>query len=149
MISSLQLKNHRDALSVLIHDLHDSTSAEVYCTLGGDIIPGKVATAVAESTVGLQAWVNAPFFPRSTNKVDDEVKKGLLKVLLEVYLAEKCVGSSYMSVLMLTFLWLIRASSSRAARLLESQAVNLEITDVRLFLSFLKSRFEAHGLYYR
>ncbi len=71
--------------------MHDSTSAEVYCTLGGDVIPGKVATSISESTPGLEPWITAPFFPRPTAKVDDGLKKSLLKILLEVYLAEQYV----------------------------------------------------------
>ncbi|KAF8918725.1 hypothetical protein CPB85DRAFT_1373750 [Mucidula mucida] len=64
---------------ILIHDMHDSTSAEVYCTLGGDVIPGN------------RDWSRGSLRRSSTShaKVDDGLKKSLLKILLEVYLAEQ------------------------------------------------------------
>jgi hypothetical protein len=45
-----QLGLHALALSTLVHDLRDSVSAETYCTLGGEVVPAKLALATAEST---------------------------------------------------------------------------------------------------
>ncbi|KXN84921.1 O-methylsterigmatocystin oxidoreductase [Leucoagaricus sp. SymC.cos] len=46
----LQLKNHAKAPSTLVHTLRDSHSAEVYHTLGGEVVPVKVAWSIVEST---------------------------------------------------------------------------------------------------
>ncbi|KAK0480717.1 hypothetical protein IW261DRAFT_1474152 [Armillaria novae-zelandiae] len=112
-----KLGNHRSALSILIHDLHDSNSAEVYCTLGGEVIPSKVAVHAAENTVGLQLWTSATWFVKPSNgakptAADEELKRSLLKILLEVYVTAQ------------------DPSRSRTARLLDSQAVNLDALDV-------------------
>ncbi|PPQ88786.1 hypothetical protein CVT25_010472 [Psilocybe cyanescens] len=120
-----KLGRHRSALQILVHDLSDSASAETYCTLGGDIIPPKVAQSIADDC-GLQDWVTV-LFGLSSRKavngkgvgsvpitrlktVNDELKKELLKILLEVYMD---VGQS-----------------DRAAQLLNAQAMNLDVLDV-------------------
>ncbi|KAF9442025.1 hypothetical protein P691DRAFT_765651, partial [Macrolepiota fuliginosa MF-IS2] len=69
-----KLEKHEAALEVLVRDLRDSTSAEAYCTLGGEVVPVKVALAVAESSftstsnssateVGLREWYFGLFEP--------------------------------------------------------------------------------------
>jgi hypothetical protein len=82
--------------------MNDSTSAETYCTLGGDIVPPKVAQSIADDC-GLQDWVSTLFglhpikgvngkgvagpTPVTRLKtVNEALKKELLKVLLEVYM---------------------------------------------------------------
>lgn len=101
-----KLGDHRAALSILVHDLRDATSAEAYCTLGGEVVPGKTAQAIGEKC-GLQLWSGALFSSLMDKKgqvvgvgamerqksVDEGVKKGLLKVLLEVYMNDGCVTS--------------------------------------------------------
>ncbi|KAJ3492453.1 hypothetical protein NLJ89_g11233 [Agrocybe chaxingu] len=122
-----KLGQHRSALQILVHDINDSASAEAYCTLGGEVVPPKVAQAVAEGS-GLQDWVVTLFglpppakgvngrgavgpTPITRLKtVNEELKKELLKVLLEVYMDDK--------------------QSERASQLLNAQAVNLDVLDV-------------------
>jgi hypothetical protein len=102
----MKLGNHRAALSTLVHDLRDATSAEAYCTLGGEVVPGKIAQSIGEK-YALQSWSSGLFslptsaaisrttstgatavvqMGRQKSMVDESVKKGLLKVLLEVYM---------------------------------------------------------------
>lgn len=109
--------NHREALSILIHDLRDATSAEAYCTLGGEVVPAKMAQVIGEK-YGLLSWFSGLFsvptsaamsrttsattttaimagavpIAREKSAVDETVKKGLLKVLLEVYMNDGCVA---------------------------------------------------------
>ncbi|KIM35684.1 hypothetical protein M413DRAFT_326838 [Hebeloma cylindrosporum] len=119
-----KLGKHRSALQILVHDMNDSASAETYCTLGGDIVPPKVAQAIADDC-GLQDWVTTLFGLPPTTKgvngkgpipvarlktVNEELKKDLLKVLLEVYMDIE--------------------QSDRAAHLLNAQAINLDVLDV-------------------
>lgn len=51
----MQLREHRSALTSLVHDLHDPTSAEIYCTLCGEIVPPKTAQSLGDR-FELQAW---------------------------------------------------------------------------------------------
>ena len=103
-----KLGNHRAALAALVHELNDGTSAEAYCTLGGEVVPAKTAQQIGERT-GLQQWaafvtpLAAPGKPQPTagagamrrqRTVDEEVKKGLVMILLEVYMSGGCVSSS-------------------------------------------------------
>ncbi|TEB34039.1 hypothetical protein FA13DRAFT_1626310 [Coprinellus micaceus] len=118
-----KLGNHKSALTILGCEMKDALSAEAYCSLGGQVIPTKVAASTAES-VGLRDWVEV-LFPGQNNKgssktsfapprvVDDATKGQLLKLLLEVYLAD---GSS--------------VSKERAANLLNSQGTNLDVLTV-------------------
>ncbi|KAJ7046834.1 hypothetical protein C8F04DRAFT_1061878 [Mycena alexandri] len=113
-----KLGNHRAALSVLVNDLHDSSSAEAYCTLGGDVIPGKVAQAIcADAKLGLGMWASG-FSGKGRQKTMDASDDGavkrqeLLKTLLEVYMSDE------------------DASAERAAHLVNSQAMNLDVIDV-------------------
>ncbi|KAI0353913.1 hypothetical protein OH77DRAFT_1406102 [Trametes cingulata] len=118
-----KLGNHRSALSILVHDMNDSTSAEAYCTLGGEVVPAKTAQAIGERA-GLQPWaalvtpLAAPgkkpgaVSMKKTKTVDDEVKKDLVMILLEVYMS----GGA--------------ATADRTAQLLNSQAMNLDVLDV-------------------
>lgn len=85
-----------------MHDLHDASSAEAYCTLGGEVVPGKTAQALGEK-YDLTAWTSALFsLPKAKvgavpvgrqKTVDEGLKKGLLKVLLEVYMTDGFVHS--------------------------------------------------------
>lgn len=101
----IKLGKHRSALQILAQDLNDSTSAETYSTLGGDIVPPKVAQSIADEC-GLQDWVTV-LFGLSSGKavngkgalsppsvvrlktVNDDLKKELLRTLLEVYMDVK------------------------------------------------------------
>ena len=98
-----KLGRHEEALTTLVHGLHDPTSAEAYCTLGGIVVPAKVAVAIGESC-GLQRWAAfvtgvAPALGlgstagsvASTSSlrqkvVDEKTRRELLKVLLRVYM---------------------------------------------------------------
>ncbi|KAH9478601.1 Transforming growth factor-beta receptor-associated protein 1 [Psilocybe cubensis] len=120
-----KLGRHRSALQILVHGLNDSTSAETYCTLGGDIVPPKVAQSIADDN-NLQDWTAVLFGSPSTKAVNgrgvgavpltrlktvnEDLKKELLKILLEVYMD---VGQSDL-----------------AAQLLNAQAMNLDVLDV-------------------
>ncbi|KAF9530289.1 hypothetical protein CPB83DRAFT_868731 [Crepidotus variabilis] len=120
-----KLAQHRSALQILVHDINDPTSAEAYCALGGDLVPPKVAQSIAEQC-GLQDWATSLFsLPTaksgSTNggtapslsrlkTVNSELKKELLKVLLEVYMDAE--------------------QPHRASNLVNAQAVNLDVLDV-------------------
>ncbi|CDO71043.1 hypothetical protein BN946_scf184844.g47 [Trametes cinnabarina] len=120
-----KLGNHRSALSILVHDLNDSTSAEAYCTLGGEVVPARTAQVIGERS-GLQAWaalvtpLAAPGKPvksgsasmKRTKTVDEEVKKDLIMILLEVYMS----GGE--------------TTADRTAKLLNSQAMNLDVVNV-------------------
>ncbi|KAH8108778.1 hypothetical protein DFH11DRAFT_1710480 [Phellopilus nigrolimitatus] len=124
-----KLGRHEEAISTLVRDIHDPTSAESYCTLGGDVIPGKVAWAVGERC-GLQRWAalvtgiapalglgstagsTASAASARTKTADEGTRRELLKVLLSVYMAG---GESTMG---------------RTSRLLNSQAINLDVLDV-------------------
>ncbi|KAI0754157.1 hypothetical protein C8Q80DRAFT_1216335 [Daedaleopsis nitida] len=120
-----KLGNHRSALSILVHDMKDSTSAEAYCTLGGEVVPAKTAQLIGERS-GLQPWaalVTPLAAPGKTQKpgaapmkrqktVDEDVKKDLVMILLEVYMS----GGE--------------TTADRTAQLLNSQAMNLDVVDV-------------------
>ena len=88
-----------------MHDLNDSTSAEAYCTLGGEVVPAKTAQQIGERS-DLQPWaalvtpLAAPGKQgqsqsqargasqlKKTKTVDEEVKKDLVMILLEVYMS--------------------------------------------------------------
>ncbi|GLB39648.1 putative vacuolar sorting protein 39 domain 2 [Lyophyllum shimeji] len=121
-----KLGNHRAALSTLVHDLHDATSAELYCTLGGDLVPPKIVQSLAESKPVLERWASALFgvtpkggarpttMMRQKSAVNEGVKKELLRILLEVYMS----GNDG------------ETSTTRAAHLVNSQAMNLDVLDV-------------------
>lgn len=73
----------------------DSTSAEAYCTLGGVVIPAKVASTIGER-YGLSPWASLIIPSGATGgrvdrsqsqcTVDEGKKKDLLEVLLKVYM---------------------------------------------------------------
>ena len=88
--------------------MNDSTSAEAYCTLGGEVVPAKTAQHLGDRA-GLQPWaalvtpLAAPGKPQPPQRagsiqrqktVDEDVKKNLVMILLEVYMSGGCVLSS-------------------------------------------------------
>jgi len=106
-----------------VHDLHDSTSAEVYCTLAGEIIPAKVAQSIGDRC-DLHAW-SSLLLPSATGKgkpaavpmsrqgtVDPDLKKRLIRILLEVYMS----GGE--------------ATADQTARFLNAQAMNFDSLDI-------------------
>ncbi|KJA17616.1 hypothetical protein HYPSUDRAFT_46248 [Hypholoma sublateritium FD-334 SS-4] len=121
-----KIGNHRAALHILVDDLSDSTSAETYCTLGGEIIPPKTAQSIAVD-VGLQDLATTlfglppgksmngkgpaiPIALARSKSVNEGLKKELLKILLEVYMSVRL--------------------PDRASHLLNAQAMNLDVLDV-------------------
>ena len=126
-----------------MHDLHDASSAEAYCTLGGEVVPVKTAQSLGEK-YGLQAWTSALFSsPRAKvsatpvarqKTVDEGLKKELLKVLLEVYMTD---GFEHSPLLFSRAVidTMIRSESERTAHLLNSQSMNLDILDVSATLT--------------
>ncbi|KAG6896421.1 hypothetical protein C0992_008386 [Termitomyces sp. T32_za158] len=112
-----KLGHYREALSTLVHDIHDSTSAEIYCNLGGDVISPKTAETLAENNAGLEGWAMALFGTRLKHgtavvEMTRQKKSELLKVLLEVYMSDR------------------NGNTQRAAHLINSQAMNLDALDV-------------------
>ncbi|TFK38259.1 hypothetical protein BDQ12DRAFT_735823 [Crucibulum laeve] len=147
-----KIGNHREALFLLVHNLHDSSSAEAYCSLGGSVVPPKVALNVAENCA-LDTW--GSLFASTTGKkgaatgkverqasISEELKKELLKVLLEVYMTEEKESGKKRDR---------ERDREQAARLLNAQAVNLDVIDVielvpekwplRAMTSFLERSF--------
>ncbi|KAG9050608.1 hypothetical protein FS837_004133 [Tulasnella sp. UAMH 9824] len=126
-----RIGNHDAALSILVHSLKDSTTAEAYCTLGGDVVPPKVASAVAQQ-MGVDAWgqlvtasspgsgfgtaaARATTAGRSTSvraPVSEDAKKALIATLMRVYMK----GGDNMA--------------HETAQLLNAQAINLDVVDV-------------------
>lgn len=90
----VQLGNDRSALAHLAR-LGDASSAEAYCKLGGDAIPGKVALQVG-GLAHLEEWARLIAAPRSkpigrptrAKTPDDKRTKALLRILMEVYTHE-------------------------------------------------------------
>ncbi|KAJ2919054.1 hypothetical protein MD484_g1318, partial [Candolleomyces efflorescens] len=122
-----KLGNHKSALHILACELRDALSAEAYCSLGGDVIPAKVAISIAEAAE-LREWIDVLFPgqpvkgsskaipPQSIDRsrsVDGSTKRDLLKILLEVYLGDESP-----------------ISAERAAQLINSQAMNLDVLTV-------------------
>lgn len=80
--------------------MNDSTSAEAYCTLGGEVVPAKTAQQIGDRS-DLQPWAalvtpfaapgkqpkSAPGPLKRQKTVDEEVKKDLVMILLEVYMS--------------------------------------------------------------
>lgn len=132
--------HHRSALSILVDGLHDEPSAEAYCTLGGEIIPPKVAQSLGE-TYDLQQWASIILNP-SGNKaksipkpkiVDESLQQELLMVLLEVYMSSGSVALLHTLYTLFTAHDPSREySADRTARLLNTQAMNLDVLEVSI-----------------
>ena len=109
----MQLGRHVDALTTLVREVHDPTSAEAYCMLGvgtdgGEVVSSKVASAIAErcssgasstTITGMDQWAtfvvilsSSSTTPTTKRTIDEETRKGLLKILLGVYMSGSGVG---------------------------------------------------------
>lgn len=119
----------KEALSILVNELDDSTTGEAYCSLGGQVIPAKIASAIGEG-LNLNPWSalvigrtrpqrQATSNPGGVIAEEERRKKELTKMLVEVYVAG---GKDKMG---------------DAAKVLNAQAINLDVNEVR---------FEAIGL---
>jgi len=83
-----------------VNDLHDTVSAEAYCTLGGEVVPNRIASSIIDNTEGMQAWKGTSLFPLSTpKKVDDALRKELLNILLEVYMDGSYVTEAFFDLI--------------------------------------------------
>ncbi|KAF8635349.1 hypothetical protein AX17_003940 [Amanita inopinata Kibby_2008] len=115
-----KLGDDQSVLTMLVHDVGDTVSAEVYCVLDGEVVPKKLAMDVAESC-GLGVWVSGLFLciggkgedgKQGKKAFSKERKRELLRMLLEVQMNDA------------------KGTPARTARLLSSQAVNLDTVDV-------------------
>ncbi|CAE6423866.1 unnamed protein product [Rhizoctonia solani] len=115
-IISGKMGHHRKALTTLVHEVQDSVSAEVYCALGGVVIPPKVASSVGERR-GMQyhAWL-VSMGGRRNVPVTEEKRRELLKTLMEVYTLGGTSGRE--------------ATAIQTAQLLNSQARNFDAVQV-------------------
>lgn len=95
-----------------MHSLRDFVSAEAYCTLGGEIIPAKVAQSFGER-FRLQPWATlfvpvavprAPVVLKRQRTVEDSRKRELTRVLLDVYMEGGCVAVIF-TITLLYWLW--------------------------------------------
>ncbi|KAB5589981.1 hypothetical protein CTheo_6584 [Ceratobasidium theobromae] len=106
------LGHHRKALTTLVHEVHDSVSAEAYCALGGVVVPPKVAAPVGDRRgMQSQAWL-INMGGRHGPPVTEEKRRELLKILMEVY----TLGGE--------------STSTQTAQLLNSQARNFDAIQV-------------------
>jgi vacuolar protein sorting-associated protein 3 len=105
----------------LVKDLQDSITAEAYCSLGGKVIPPKVAASIGEQ-LNLGEWASLILQgddrSRSTSAIDVLSMNGtstsaveLTRMLLEVYM-----NAGEVKV-------------SEATKLLNAQAVNLDVQE--------------------
>jgi len=134
-----KLNLHKEALSILVNDLQDATTAEAYCSLGGHVIPLRIATMIGEE-LGLAVWasliVGKGILQRSglASSSEEEKKKHMLTMMLvEVYISSG------------------KGKAEHAARILNAQAINLEVGEVlsmvppewslNLIASFLSQSF--------
>ena len=121
----MQLDLHKEALSILVNDLQDSTTAEAYCSLAGQVIPSKIATAIGDE-LGLGVWASLIVGKGRLQRTltggsnlapssEEEKKKQMLtKMLVELYISSG------------------REKAEHAAKVLNAQAINLEVGEVRL-----------------
>nr|XP_018263192.1 uncharacterized protein I303_04685 [Kwoniella dejecticola CBS 10117]OBR85350.1 hypothetical protein I303_04685 [Kwoniella dejecticola CBS 10117] len=107
-----RLGKHRQSLSLLALTLGDSISAQTYCTTQGEIIPPKIARAVAKQVKGLDAWATLGDVGRRKKEVKDVEMRGLVKELLGVYMSDS------------------KGTSKQAAALLNAQSVHLDVLEV-------------------
>ncbi|EIN08171.1 hypothetical protein PUNSTDRAFT_69089 [Punctularia strigosozonata HHB-11173 SS5] len=117
-----KLGNDREALSILVHGLHDAASAEVYCSFGGQVIPPRTAQMLGEE-YDLRNWASL-FVPHISKghaesvpgqaAVDEDTKKKLVRMLLEVNMTLCCSDGA----------------AERTTRMLDAQAMNLDVSDV-------------------
>ncbi|KLT38373.1 hypothetical protein CC85DRAFT_289576 [Cutaneotrichosporon oleaginosum] len=105
-----RLNRHTEALRLLAQDLPDTVSAQTYCTLGGEIIPPKVAKAITKHEPGLAGWV-AMSEGGKTDNVDAGTQHRLIVELLRAYMRDS-------------------SGSARSASLLSAQGVHLDVDEV-------------------
>ncbi|KAH8832816.1 hypothetical protein DL96DRAFT_1583497 [Flagelloscypha sp. PMI_526] len=129
-----KLGHHRETLSLLVRSLHDSVSAEAYCTLGGRaVIPPK--TAMSVTVQSLAHHTEGPAESLFTfEAVDEKLRKELIRTLLEVYMSDEGAGPS--------------SGKTKPSNLMNSQAVNLDVLDI-VSISFLSRslRRNVHASY--
>jgi hypothetical protein len=109
--------------------LRDAAAAEAYCAQGGVVIAAKTAVAIGE-TYSLQAW--AALGARGPRPVDEALKRRLLKVLMEVYMSGGCVlfSQSMECGAGADGIGCRETNAEQTAKLLNSQAMNIDVLDV-------------------
>jgi hypothetical protein len=142
--------HHDRALSLLVHNLNDATSAETYCTLGGEVVPARTALTLGE-TYALQPWAatltatSGPGTLKRQKTVDDGLKRSLIAILLKVYMDG---GLATFSKSYVSYSGVHReANAARTAHLLNAQAMNLDVIDVCPRCTLLKHPNEKTGYY--
>lgn len=142
----VQADDHKSALSILVNELQDFSTAEAYCSLGGRVITPKIAAAIGDR-LDLHDWAALILMPdilgassshgytgrlrregssgslgtRRLQPEDFKERGGakravqLTRMLLEVYMA---AGEK---------------KAIEASKLLNAQAINLEVEDVRVY----------------
>lgn len=113
-----RLGKHTEALKLLAQDLPDSVSAQTYCTQGGEIIPPKVARAIAKREPALGPWAALSVGNERRGTVDSETQHRLVVELLRAYMLDRDTSGSRSK------------STARTAALLSAQGVHLDVDEV-------------------
>lgn len=123
-----RLGRHSEALQLLARDLSDPVSAQTYCTQGGEIVPPKVARAIAQREPDLKAWTEVEGRKRR-GTVDGDTQTRLVKELLRAYMTDDKAaraGTSKASDAKAA----AAATTARAAELLAAQGVHLDVLEI-------------------
>ncbi len=97
--SNFQMDNHRASLSILVRLLKDSSTADAYCTLGGEVIPSKVAMEIGQR-LDIIPWAQLVLSGSASDaaavgsevpsglkrSISEEKKRELLGMLMRVYM---------------------------------------------------------------
>lgn len=122
------------ALQLLARDLPDPVSAQTYCTQGGEIVPPKVARAIAQREPSLAPWTTFEGRKRR-GTVDGDTQTRLVKELLRAYMkddraARADKGASDSSSDRANGKKAMSATTARAAELLAAQGVHLDVLEI-------------------
>ena len=81
---------HRQVLKLLAIDVRDAVSAQTYCTQGGEVVPPRVAHAIAGYVPELAAWATLGDVGRKKKPpVNATLRETLIMELLGVYMRER------------------------------------------------------------
>ena len=141
-----QADDHKSALSIIVNELQDFTTAEAYCSLGGRVITPKLAAAIGDR-LDLHDWaaliltpdaLGAPSSHGYTGRLRREASSGSLGTrriqsedLKERSGANRAVQLTRM--LLEVYMGAGEKKATEASKLLNAQAINLEAEDVSIY----------------
>lgn len=143
-----QFEDHKSALSIIVNELQDFTTAEAYCSLGGRVITPKIAALIGD-TLHLREWANfilLPDLPSGlsphgySGRIPRQGSNSSLSAKKQPVQEDENKAAKLTRMLLEVYMGAGERKALEASQLLNAQAINFEAEEVHTYPVYLTDK---------